>query len=448
MNSVEIASFVAELRFEDLTEGAKVRARQALLDTIGTALGGSETPTAEVAGRFARSESGTFAAVAPGAPRLSAAHAAFLSCVHASALDYDDGHYLGGAIHPSSVIVPTLLVASTDMDFELGELLTAQVAAYDVAVRLAHLLWPTGPQDRWHCTGTAASVGAAVGAAKLRGADAEGIHRAMMIAWSHAPQAALQFPMAKEAIGWAGASALTSALLAEAGWMSHPPGSTAPAHPQIFPPTPFDVETVEHDAFVTSIGTRFEIENSYLKPYAACRYTHTSADVLVELKAEGMDIEAIETLTVLTHSWANFLDEKEPRSLEHAQYSYPFVLGAVATLGGAGPREISARAILDGKVKEFASRVSVRVSTELDAFLPNHYSTALVIRLAGGSVIETEPRLIARGDPESPLSDEFLRAKFLEMAEPTVAKGADSIMATVAGGGTTRDLWAGLAHER
>jgi 2-methylcitrate dehydratase PrpD len=368
---------------------------------------------------------------------LPALSAGFVSAVHASALDYDDGHYRGGAIHPSSVIVPSLLVAASQTDPSAEEFAVAQVAAYEVAVRLAHLLWPQ-PGGRWHCTATAASVGAAVGIARLLGMDAEGIKRVLMTAWSHAPQSALHLPMSKEAIGWAGGVAVHSAFLVNSGWMRPTGAGTPPNAPAIFPPTPFDEPHTADDGFVNSVGRAYEIERSYLKPYPACRYTHTAIDVLGELLEEGLPPQEIETIQVRTHAWATFLDYKTPVSLEHAQYSYPFVLAVRALRGRVSPLTINEDALFAPDLLEFASRVEVVYDQDLDELLPDHYPTRLTLRMRSGQVVDSATRAVARGDVEDPLSDDFLEDKFLEMASRGLGDQASELLGVLRSNGRPR----------
>ncbi|RNL61918.1 hypothetical protein EFK50_08790 [Nocardioides marmoriginsengisoli] len=442
----DVARFASQLTFADLPENTVRRARQGLRDTIGTALAGSATRAAATAAAAFAEDAGPFRTLAPGAPAQTATAAGFRSALAASALDFDDGHYQGGAIHPSSVIVPTILVAASNRPASTEELLVAQVAAYEVAVRLAHLLWPADEAtDRWYCTGTAACVGAAAGAAKVRGADEDGIRRAMQTAWAHAPMAALQWPMVKEAIGWSSATALNAVVLGEAGFMAAAVPGQSPDAPAIFPPTPFDEPRAAGDPFVTSLGSVFEIERSYLKPYPACRYTHTAVDVLTELLAGDVAVDQVEAITVRTHRWATFLDYRRPPSLEHAQYSYPFALGTLLAKGRITPAEMTEAALADEAVLGFADRIEVVHDPALDAHLPDHYATRLEVRLVDGTVIDGGPRLDARGDVTRPLTDDELRAKFLLCAEPVLGGSAAALADELDRDGGTAALWALIA---
>ncbi|MFG1804139.1 MmgE/PrpD family protein [Micromonospora carbonacea] len=446
MNSDEVARRVAGLTLATIPEAARQRARERLRDTIGTALGGARTTAARTANRAMAADLGGFRALAPGAPTRTATAAALVSAVAASALDYDDGHYLGGAIHPSSVVVPAVLVAASDRPVSFAELLAAQVAGFEVAVRVAHLLWPRHETSRWFCTGTAGAVGAAAAAAKVRGGDADTIRRAMLVAWAHAPTAALQWPSVKEAIGWSAATGVTACRLAENGWMALPDGAAAPPAPAIFPPTPLEEPHAANDPFVASLGEVFEIENSYLKPHSACRYTHTAVDALRALTADGLRPEHVRSIRVATHHWATFLTHRRPPTLEHAQYSYPFVLAATAVDGAAGPDQIAEHRLTDPAILDLAGRVEVVHDPALDAHLPHHYGTALEITLTGGRTLRPQPRLVARGDPGDPLTEAELAAKFVDLVTPVAADGGDELRQVLAADSDSETLWGAIAR--
>lgn len=440
MSTDRVMQFATGLTHQDIPASARNRAHQALRDTVGVALAGATTRAAQAASAAMAGDAGTFPLLGPGGERASATAAAFISSVRASTLDYDDGHYRGGAIHPSSVIVPTVLIAAADSPVPIEQLITAQVAGYEVAVRLAHLLFPKTPGAQWHCTGTAATVGAAIAAARVRGGDADTVHRAALIAWAHAPMAALQLPMIKEAIGWSAATGLNAALMAERGMMRMPAGAMVPPMPAIFPATPFD-EPGADVPMVQTLGREFEIEQSYLKPYPACRYTHTAIDVVLEQYHAGLRASEVAAVQVATHAQATFLDYQRPPSLEHAQYSFPWTIAAALTDGAVSPTQMCDERLADPALVDLAARVTVVHDPTLDVHLPDHYSSQLCITLRDGRVLDLEPRFTARGDVAHPLTEAELAGKFESTAGPVVGPTSQALAAALAPGGDTGTFW-------
>jgi len=430
--------FAAGLTLSGVPEAALRQARTTFLDTVGTTIGGSGLEATKLVGRTAGTD-GWRTIIGAGEPSAAeSSAAAFALATSASALDFDDGHYLGGAIHPGSVVIPALLVAAAGRRVSLDEIVVAQVAGYEVGLRLAHLLWPRHEQDRYHCTGTAACVAGAVAAANLRGADTELMTRTIEIAWSYAPMAALQFPMVKEAIGWSCATAMYAVRLAENGFKALPPGVAPPTDPDVFPPTPFDEAVAVGDPFLGTLGEVFESERTYLKPYSCCRYTHAAAKSLSELIEDGLDPSEVQSVAVGTHRGAVFLAEQRPSTLEHAQYSFPFVLGAIASDGDAGPEQIAVSRLADPAILDFAARVTVSHDHSMDEHFPEHYAASLTITMADGSDIHAR-RTVAPGDVEEPLTQVEVERKFGRSATSvlgaTAAKSLFDLLADPSGRG-------------
>lgn len=181
-----------------------------------------------------------------------------------------------------------------------------------------------------------------------------------------------------------------------------------------FTPTPFHRAGAMHDPFVASLGTVFEAGNTYFKPYASCRYTHTAARSLQQFGIGAADVHAIE---VHTHRGAVDLSDQRPASLDHAQYSFPFVLATMALTGALGAHEMSDDALDDPARLALAARVSVHHDPALDAEYPAHYGARLVVRTVDGSVLD-ETRLVAPGDAADPMSDDELLAKYQRLTNP------------------------------
>lgn len=430
---VALGAFAAGVTWRSIPDPVQTRARLTLRDTLGTIHGGTRTPAGRVATAVARRTAGPTPIPGLAGETSASITAAFAGAVHASALDLDDGHYAGGAIHPASVIVPSLLVAAHGLDVGCDELLTAQVVGYEIGLRAAHLLWPDGDGALYHCTGTAATLGAAAAVARLRGADADTIARAIAIAWAHAPMSTFQLPMVKESIGWSAATALFAADLAAAGFMlpaAAPAGplatATAPASVSAidatFTPTPFHRPGAMDDPFVASLGDVWEAGNTYFKPYACCRYTHTAIRSLAEVTAaNGLAADDIAAIEVHTHRGAAELRDIVPISLDHAQYSYPFVLATQLVAGGVGAADLDAEFLDDPARLAVAGRVSVHHDPALDAHYPAHYATRLVVHTVAGRRWSVT-RLIAPGDPADPMTDDELVRKFVDLVAPMVGE--------------------------
>jgi 2-methylcitrate dehydratase PrpD len=403
-----MARWAAEVSWADVPAAVQDHVTADLRDALSVMFGGATTVSARIAADYARTCPGPVPLVAGGTAAVP--EAAFANGVAAAALDFEDGHYAGGAIHPASVVTAAAL-ASAPPDATVEDLQIARVAGYEVCLRMAALLWSKHPEDWYHCTGCAGAVGAAVASARLRGLDADGIYRAMVIAWSHAPMSTFALPMLKESIGWGAQVGASAAQLAQAGYLRLPEGYQPPM-PDVMPETPFDRAGVDGNDYVMSFGSVWESGNTYFKPYAACRYTHAAARGLSDMVREhDLTAEDIASIEVGTHVGAVFLAEQRPQTLEHAQYSFPHVLAAIVLDGAAGAVEISEERLSDPDRAALAERVTVVYDEALDAEYPAHYGSRVRVTTTDGRVLEGT-FLDAPGDAACPMTADELDRKW------------------------------------
>jgi 2-methylcitrate dehydratase PrpD len=177
-----VARFVSELKFEDIPGEVIERAKRQILDVIGVALAGSTQEVGKIALRFVERTGGTPDCTVWGTKlRTSAPQAAFANGIFCHATDYDD-MWLPGA-HPTGVTFPATLAMAESLRASGKQLLTAQVAAYEITGKL-HMC--ADKRAGWHPTPVFGTFGAAAGAAKLLNLDQHRTQLAFGIASSEA----------------------------------------------------------------------------------------------------------------------------------------------------------------------------------------------------------------------------------------------------------------------
>ncbi len=407
--SLQLAEAVYDITWSDLPERVQRLALRAYKDIVGVTVGGSAVRSSRIAAMVGvRPPSG---AAAQRRPFIPAAMPAFAYGIAASSLDYDDGHNLAG-IHPGAVVVSALLAAvESGIQLELEAFLTAQVLGYELALRAGRILFVRGTEET-HCSGTAGAIGAAAAVGKVLGLGKSQLVAAMEIAWAHAPVASLQLSQVKESVGWGAHTGFVSACLAEAGFGGQ---RGLPGFPSA---TPFDWDRAENLWSSCPFGEHFEIDTLYFKPYACCRYIHSAIDALDEqMRQGGLSEDEIGALRVFVPSCAASLTEQQPRSLEEAQYSFPFALACHAVQGGVTHHELSERHLRDEQILDFASRVHVEQDKEMDQLFPSHRPARLEIEDRYGN-ISSAIWTSATGDPSRPMSTEMLDKKFDQLVKP------------------------------
>lgn len=406
----EMVDWAHGLSWETLPPEVRERAKWAIIDPIATMVGGRDTRAAVIALDFAENGAGK-AALVGRAKTTSAEQAAFGNAVAASALDFDDGHYLGGGIHPGSVVVPAILSVA-DENTTVEQAAFALVVGYEIGLRAAYQLWGRHPEDLYHCTGTGGAIAAAAAVATLNGADADELLRAVRIAWVHAPMSTFGLPMVKESIGWGAKTGVAAAQLAAAGFMKVPDGYEVPRN-DVLPESPFERPGAESEDFVTNFGKSWTTLGTYFKPFAACRYTHAAGAGMLKLMADNnVSAEEIEQVKVGTPRAATFLNEVDPRTIDNAQYSFPVVLASLALWGRAGGPEISDESLFGEPERlEFAKKVTLSHAPELEQYYPARYPSHVEIVTSKGSF--SGQFLDAPGDPGTDFDQVGLRDKWV-----------------------------------
>ena len=414
---IGFATFVRNLRYEDLPEEVLRVLRRSLLDTMGVAAIGSTTTLSAKARTFAR----RWWCSAPDAPssrllfdggRASPAGAALAGAFTIDSIDAHDGYsavkgHAGSAVFPGVLAVADVL-AGLGRPIDGRTLLTALAAAYEVSYRSGLAQHATVPD--YHTSGSWTAVGVAAAAAKLLGLDTEGIRHAAGIAEYHGPRSqmmrCIDFPtMVRDGVGWGAPTGVSAALLAELGFTG------APA---------ITAEGDDVASFWSDLGTRWEILNTFYKPYPVCRWAHSSIDAAADLmRVNGLQSRDVERVRIRTFHYATRLAGHEPQTLDELTYAIAFPVATMIARGRIGVDELGEAALRDPEI--------LRISRAMEIVELEHYTRIstrqrwadVTLYLTDGRVLESGPRT-PRGDPEMPLSDEEIATKFHLFADPVV----------------------------
>ncbi|WP_245464754.1 MmgE/PrpD family protein [Mesorhizobium sp. M1E.F.Ca.ET.045.02.1.1] len=402
--TMTLGRFAAEIPSNRLPSEVRSRATLMILDALASAAGGVETALAVSAREAAASLfAGKAASAWYAGKSLSRVGAAYSNAAATSALDIDDGHR-GAAGHAGGAVVPAALAMAEDQDFTGEEILDAVAIGYDVALRIA----ASRKAERidHYNSGTWAAYGAAASAGRLLRLDAARMAQALAIAGAEAPVslptgASMRMgSTVKEGLAWAAVTGLAAAERARAG-------STGPD----------DLldrgDVYDAEAMVADLGRRWEIMQTYLKPYACCRYIHSAIDAIAEMRRPGAEVRAL-TVEIFP-AGLNLQNQPTPHSLEAAQYSYPFCCALAALQGPDAFRPMRPSALFDQRVLELAGRIDLRVATDFaDAFPARTPARVTLDQGAGpGTLTVHHPR----GDVANPMSREEIEDKFRVLAE-------------------------------
>ena len=403
--------FAAGTRFADLPAEVAQRARLALLDCIGAiAAGAQEAEMQALAGRMVVRE-GTGEAPVIGLPHAARpGTAAFLNGTSGTMLELDEGNqYARG--HPAIHVVPALLAAPRG---DGAALLTALAIGYEFGSRVGIA---SKLNVAMHPHGTWGTLGAATGVAKLHGATAEEfsgvVNMAASLGLATSRRTMLEGGTVRNT--YAGVSnmlGLTVWDLVRAGFEGERDGvGTVFGHVSATDFRPAEM--------VAELGTRWEVARNYFKRHAACRYTHGALDALglILARTGALEPDQVRSIEVDTYVWAAQLDSPAAPNMLAAKFSIPFALATTIAHGAATVPAFRGPARENPAVQALARRVTVNEDPELTARLPGLRPARLRLTLADGCVHEASVTT-NRGDTEDPYTEEEVRVKFRELADP------------------------------
>lgn len=410
MTTDDVVAFARHATRSDAPSEVEDHLRARVLDTLAATTAGYRLPTADVVRRYASdrfaasSESTLFDGTGT---RLSLEAATLVNATAANALDIDDGNREVKG-HPAAVVVPAALAAAEATDATVGAFLDGVLVGYETAVRAGLAIHAT--DDLYTGTGSWGAVGAAAAVGRLRGFDHDTLAHALGTAEYHAPRTPIvrgvERPgMTKDGIGWGSYAGVSAALLAERGFT----GSG----------TVFDESGV---TLADSLGDRFHVTESYLKPYPCCRWAQPGVAAVCSLRSQAdIDPDAVERVRVATFAEATHLGTRHPDSAEAAEYSYPYPVAVALARGRFTPADLDASAREAPDVRALADRVELVVDEALDERFPAECLARVTVETA----TETYRSAVTRppGAREQPLTETERVEKAERLLAPTVDEG-------------------------
>lgn len=409
------AQFVRDLKFTDLDKATIQRTKDCLLDFIGAVFGGADTKAGEIALKFAKNSLGVGeSTIWRTGEKTSSQNAAFVNGTMGSALNIDDGHRMAVG-HPGGVVIPAACAVAENNKSSGKELIEAIVCGYEVAIRSGDLhRSETSPFAEAPGSGRWGSMGAAVAVAKLMGLDSGKIEQAMAIGETFAPVSPVTddlkrgfMPMTQYCSGWGALVGVSAALLAQEGFTG------------ISSTIDFSLSTLP------DFGESFEINNVYFKPYPSCRWTHPSIEGTMELMAKHRELnqDVIKKISIHIFSNGAHLREKRPQTMESAQYSLPFVIGAAIVDRVITPDQMKNERLFDPNILRVADRVEVIHRRELDEYFPKDIPSEIEIETVSGEVYKKSV-IKPKGDSKNPMSQEEFLGKFRKLASISISPEA------------------------
>lgn len=403
------AQVVHDLKYDDLPAEVIEKAKLIIRDGLGNQIAASaiSEPARRVV-EIVRSWGGKPESTVIGYGfKAPAPWAAMCNAMMGHGVELDDAHG-SGLIKGGSVMIPSIMALAEAHGKSGRDVITAIVAGYEVAVRIAKAINPGHRSRGYHTTGTVSLFGAAAGGAKLLGCDAEGIASALGLAamQSAGIQSYLDDPCMAKPFS-PGKSALNGTLAA----VMVSKGFAGPRKALECKEGFFNAycEEIRVSDLLNGLGESFVIMEVGFKPHAACRYAHGPIDLAQHFYEEGVRLEDVERINV-SMCELSIRQASKPKApnLNAAMGSTEFSVSLALSQGRNGLQEY-----WDGfnnqAIHEAAAEKVTLINEPAYGFTGRQ--AAIEIKLKDGRVLrhdQPEPK----GEPTNPLTHEEMTAKF------------------------------------
>ncbi|MDO9498907.1 MmgE/PrpD family protein [Falsiroseomonas sp.] len=421
---IRLAAHAASWRDRPLPEDVAHHARRALIDWFAALLPGCSQPPASLMARVLADQRGSGRAICyvdgqAGGLR----HAALLNATASHTVEFDD-IYRDAGYHPGCPTIPAALAAAQAHGGDMDLLLRAITAGYEVGCRIGLAVQPSHYRY-WHTTGTVGTFGAAAAVGVVLGLDETRMAHALATAATMA--GGLQQAFRGEGMskplhpGHAAEAGALAALAASAG--------VTGALDVLHGPVGFAAATSEDAGkwgkALASLDDHIAITSMTFKNHGCCGHIFAGLDGLAAMQAQhGFGAEDVAAIHLGGYSATkDVCDRPEVATEQQARFSAQYCLGALLVLGGVRIAAFTPESLADPRIRAVMPKVTVSLDPALAADYPARRAANLEVRLTDGRVLRHH-QPTRKGDPDAPLSDAELAAKFRELAEPVIGTSA------------------------
>ena len=418
-----LCDYALKLSYRDLPEEVIRRTKHIVMDTVGCALGGAESPPAKIA-RAAAAEitSAIPSTVLISGQKTSPDLAAFANGVMIRYLDFNDTYTGPSTCHPSDLLAPVLAVVDA-RNGDGNDVILGTVLGYEVFCGLIDA-GAREPGRAWDQS-TYGVIAAAVTAAKLFGHTKEQMANAISLAVSS--HISLEQIRRGQISHWKGCALANASRNAVFCAMLAAKGMTGPE------------EVFEGKAgFFNSTGIRFEIRpfagssDSYrimkarVKAFPSGYFSQSAIEAILDLRSQIPDLNDIKEIRLQTFpagyevmgsGEANW----QPETRESADHSLPFVMAVALMEGSVEIRHYEQMYYKRSDVRTLMKKISVRIGEEPVAAWPDIPLNIVDIEMKSGNVLSTKVAYHL-GHFKRLMTEEEQERKFRPLAEPLLPK--------------------------
>lgn len=425
----QLSEFLVGVRYDDFPSATVHQAKRSILDYLGATIRGAHTKQGKIGIALAEQFDGPAESTIVGSEKKVACfNAALANGIMGHAVQIDDGHRYAQA-HPATAIMPAAIATAERQNSSGQDLIAATILGYEVFIRIGIAINPSHNDRGFHSTGTLGAFGSTVAAGillrldKMKMADALGSAGSLA---SGLMEYISDGSMSKYLIpGNAAKNGVLAALLAREGFTG--PHLVLEGRKGFFKATSdkYDLAVVTKNLPKTTFGVNPQYKNMecYFKPYPVCGHITPTIDSIWKLiKEKPVDQEDIAKVNIKTYALAlDESDEPSPKTTTGATVSLQYAAAAALIYGRLTPDEFTEEKLHDPKIRDLMKHIEVTVDPELDKLAPEKRCSIVELTTKDGTTRSARVDS-PKGEPENPLTDSELKAKFHSLATPVLGR--------------------------
>lgn len=416
-----IAAYGARDATRELPQEVMHHAKRAVIDWFSALYPGTRVSPAVNLVRAHAAELGVGRSSLPGFGTTAfPATAAWINGSASHSVEFDD-IFRDAIYHPGCPVVSAALALAQDRGRSGRELLSAVTVAYEISTRIGAAVQPSHYKF-FHTTGTAGVFGAAAaGAVLLAPGDAAVMAHALATAGTFA--SGLQQAFRSDAMtkplhaGHAASIGVQSAMAAASG--------VTGARDILEGESGFGAamsEGARWERALDGLGERYNITRMTQKNHGCCGHAFAAIDAALELRARGVRPEDVTMVAVASYKAAlDVAGIREPRTAAEAKFSIPYLIAHALVHGSVRLDAFDAERLRDPRINALMRKVYLREDPAYTADFPGKRAAHVAITTTDGKRVEHFAPF-RKGDPEAPLTDADIEAKFLELAGPVIGE--------------------------
>jgi len=383
--TIELARFVKETRFEDLPTEVVDRLKIYILDNLACGFLGSVQPWSKIIAEMTRAAGGKEEASMFNLTwKTDISRAAFVNGAMLGAYEVE---HVGHAAHPSGTVFPAVFAVAEREHIDGRNFLLALALGYEAVCRIGDAQTSATESERgFHNPAVNGPFSAALAVGKLLQLDLDILVNAMGIAGSHAcglVEFAWEGSMTKRMhLGRASQLGLESLILAKNGFTG--PSTILEGqygYFQAYSPSP------KVEKLLANLGKEWLLQSLIIKTYC----THVNCQAIVygidEFKKntafDPAKITDIELILGSEHAMQKRHQNVEPTNLLSGQYSIPFTVAVALCKDMADPLVYDEETLWDPTVRELAKKIKIRGDVEHFGKDVTRWSAEIVLELEG-----------------------------------------------------------------